>query len=251
MKLTIAIFTFNRKENQVTYNNIPDKYKDDIIFVIQEQEYDFFLNKYTNNKLFIVPNNIGIAKTRQLFYEAHKDDIVWMLDDDLIINKADLIDNKIIKHIINEDDFEDIINWIINNKYIHGGLMLPTFYSIKLWESNYQIIKRNNTNTFYHFNKIKHILLDFEKFILAEDYHTSLQLIEAGYKNIIHTRYLIKSKSYRKGGCNTYRTLELYNECMLDLQKYWSPEIIETSYNKDNRIKMKIRFKKLYMKNNI
>ena len=61
----IYIPTFKRVDNQITFNGLPDKYKEKTILVVQEQEREQY--KY-DCEYFVVGNDIGIAKTRELIY---------------------------------------------------------------------------------------------------------------------------------------------------------------------------------------
>ena len=63
MKLYIP--TFKRVDNQLTFINLPDDIKENVIMVVQDQEKDQY--KYDCEYL-VVDNNIGIAKTRELIY---------------------------------------------------------------------------------------------------------------------------------------------------------------------------------------
>ena len=62
----IYIPTFRRIDNQITFNNLPDKYKEKVIMVVQEQEKDEY--KYDCEYL-VVGNNIGIANVRKEMLE--------------------------------------------------------------------------------------------------------------------------------------------------------------------------------------
>ena len=77
--MKIYIPTFRRVDNQKTFNNLPDKYKEKVIMVVQEQERDE--NKYDCEYL-VVGNNIGIAKTREIIYRHAGKSRFGMLDDD-------------------------------------------------------------------------------------------------------------------------------------------------------------------------
>ena len=59
----IYIPTFRRPNNQMTFDNLPDEYKEKVVMVVQEQEKDEY--KYDVEYL-VVGNDIGIAKTREL-----------------------------------------------------------------------------------------------------------------------------------------------------------------------------------------
>ena len=59
----IYIPTFRRADTQITFDNLPDEYKEKVIMVVQEQEkkdYNYDV------EYLVVGNDIGIAKTREI-----------------------------------------------------------------------------------------------------------------------------------------------------------------------------------------
>ena len=63
--MKIYIPTFKRADNQLTFINLPDDIKKNVIMVVQDQEKDQY--KYDCEYL-VVGNNICIAKTRENIY---------------------------------------------------------------------------------------------------------------------------------------------------------------------------------------
>ena len=78
--MKIYIPTFKRVDNQLTFTNLPDDIKKNVIMVVQDQEKDQY--KYDCEYL-VVDNNIGIAKTRELIYRHAGNQRFGMLDDDV------------------------------------------------------------------------------------------------------------------------------------------------------------------------
>ena len=76
----IYIPTFKRVNEQITLNSIPDKYKDNVILVVQEQERH--LHKHDVEYL-VVGNDIGIAATREQIYNHASKKRYLMVDDDI------------------------------------------------------------------------------------------------------------------------------------------------------------------------
>ena len=61
----IYIPTFKRVNSQTALSKIPDRYKDRVILVVQEQER----NQYNYDvEYYVVGNNIGLSKTKELIY---------------------------------------------------------------------------------------------------------------------------------------------------------------------------------------
>ena len=77
----IYIPTFRRVDTQITFDNLPDEYKEKVIMVVQGQERDEY--KYDVEYL-VVDDNIGIAKTRELICRDAGKRRFYMVDDQLI-----------------------------------------------------------------------------------------------------------------------------------------------------------------------
>ena len=76
----IYIPTFRRVESQITFDSLPDKYKEKTILVVQEHERP--QHKHDVEYL-IVGDNIGIAKSRkEIIYHAGKSRFC-LYDDDI------------------------------------------------------------------------------------------------------------------------------------------------------------------------
>ena len=83
----IYIPTFKRVNEQKTLNSIPDKYKDNVILVVQEQE--LHLHKHDVEYL-VVGNDIGIAETRkQIIYHAGETRF-FIFDDDVEFHRRNI-----------------------------------------------------------------------------------------------------------------------------------------------------------------
>ena len=82
--MKIYIPTFRRVDNQITFDNIPDKIKENVIMVVQEQERDEY--KYDCEYL-VVGDNIGIAKTREIIYPHAGKTKDGMIDDDIVMHR--------------------------------------------------------------------------------------------------------------------------------------------------------------------
>jgi chaperonin GroEL (HSP60 family) len=80
----IYIPTLGRHDNQITYNHLPQKWKDITIMVIQEKEkhlYDY------DCEYLVVDNDIGIAKTRETIYRLAGKTRYMIIDDDITFKR--------------------------------------------------------------------------------------------------------------------------------------------------------------------
>ena len=125
----IYIPTFRRVDNQITFNNLPDKYKEKAIIVVQDHER----SQYNYDvEYFVVGDNIGIAATRkEIIYHAG-DSVFCMYDDDAKFYKRNFkyfgmnqSDMEGSKRQMTEEDFDDMYSlfhtWIDNENVIQVG----------------------------------------------------------------------------------------------------------------------------------
>ena len=61
--MKIYIPTFRRVDQQITFNSLPDKYKEKVVMVVQRQERDLY--DY-DCEYMVVDDNIGLTPTRTL-----------------------------------------------------------------------------------------------------------------------------------------------------------------------------------------
>ena len=112
----IYIPTFRRVDTQTALNNIPQKYKDKVVLVVQEQERKKY--KYDVDYL-VVGNNIGIANTRKIIYDNSKNIKFGMIDDDVIFYRRnsryyDLEPNmEVSKRVMIDSDWDDMFDRIL------------------------------------------------------------------------------------------------------------------------------------------
>ena len=75
--MKIYIPTYKRVNAQITYNALPEKYKERVVMVVQKQEEKLYKEKY-NCEYMIVNDNIGLTKTRtEIFKNNRNKGFVW------------------------------------------------------------------------------------------------------------------------------------------------------------------------------
>ena len=92
--MKIYIPTYKRPNTQITYNALPDKYKDNVVMVVQRQEESLYREKYDCG-FMIVDDDIGLTKTRTQIFEKNRGKFRIFgaqCDDDLIDNYSFQVD---------------------------------------------------------------------------------------------------------------------------------------------------------------
>ena len=124
----IYIPTFRRVDTQITFDNLPDEYKEKVTMVVQGQERDEY--KYDVEYL-VVDDNIGIAKTRELICRDAGKRRFYMVDDQLILHRrnAKYFDREsnmdTAKRICIKDDLDEMFSmfhsWMDDEQIMHIG----------------------------------------------------------------------------------------------------------------------------------
>ena len=258
--IKIVIPTLGRINKQISYNNLPDKYKKNVYFVVREKEYKEIKHKYTiYADIIVLPKNIetGIAPTRVYILEYFKDDRIWMIDDDLTFyrkkpNNDENIKKKWISTKMTEKDFDILFLEITkyhNTGVVHGAINISsTPPSLRYWPRNKN--GKIGGNVFLDIPNLPKDIEYFKYCPAAEDYDTNLQLLKKGYNNIIFTDFCAIEKTNAPGGCSTFRTLEIHNKSQLLLKerhpKYVKINTKKKKKNNEEKINLIIYWKKAY-----
>ena len=248
----IYIPTLGRVDKQTTWENLPPFLKDITVLVVQPKEKDLHGDK----SILVLPeNNMGICKTRKFLYEYAKNQRYGVFDDDLIFLKRRSKGSRPVKTEMSSDDWSELIDttdkWFDNNISVSAlriGILPPTYKDFL-----------NNTAAYtaYFFNG--HVLpqsneLDWS-IEIGEDTHLILQLLERGYSNRVWDKFVFHQKEYAEGGCNTYRTSKLINDCYQKLidahPKYVSnhhgQKFRTKKFNNEEILKLNMKWKQAYL----
>ena len=129
---TLYIPTMGRTDTQVTYDNLSQKYRDMVLFVIPHHERNDY--KYDKKQLLVTPKDIkGIAATREFICRHAGEKRFSMIDDDVIFyrrNQKYYVDYKKTSNMdkskrqMTEQDFDEmfeLFNKWMDDGYIHIG----------------------------------------------------------------------------------------------------------------------------------
>jgi hypothetical protein len=252
--MEIFIPTFNRSENQVTWNNLPPVIANQTQLVVQSGDYNKnhpAYNRY-GAKLYILPPHItNIGQTRQWLITHHGSHIL-MLDDDLDFAVRRTDDPTKFRPATSTDVIQ-MINVI--QSCLEEGVPLVGVssreggnYDTSQFKTATRQLRVHGVNTtFFREKNIRYDRIPF-----MEDFDATLQVLEAGYTNRVLNGWVHNQRggSNAKGGCSTTRTLEAHNEAAIELKKL-HPKFIRL-VDKDSgnwggsRIDVHVSWKKAY-----
>ena len=222
----IIIPTLGRMDKQTTYNNLPDKYKNIVRFVVQSHEFDEMKKRY-GTKVLCLPTEINrIAPTREWIFNQFKTFRFMVFDDDLdfVVKQPNPGEGtKWLSSKFTDQDFDDAFD--LMNKWMDEGIsyggLLPAWVIPDLSQWPIRECQRIMTNVFYDGPKIPKDI-EWTRVPAAEDFDVNLQLLTRGFKNRISAKYMVTcSETNAEGGCSTWRTLEVHNESQRKLAELW------------------------------
>lgn len=233
----IYIPTFRRADNQVTFNNLPDKYKEKTIMVVQEQERSQY--KYDVEYL-VVGDNIGIAATRkEIIYHAG-DSVFCMYDDDVRFYRRNFkyfgrkeSDMEGSKRLMTEEDFDDMYGlfhtWIDNENIIQIGnrnAFLPPSGHLQADLADITGAFMINGKELIKFRDE----IDWTFVKVGEDSMMTLEFLLRGYKNRRSDLFVIDQNFWGEGGCSEFRDSDFHYKEHLKLMKKY-PEYVYVKRN--------------------
>jgi hypothetical protein len=240
--MKIYIPTFRRVDKQITFNNLPDKYKESVVMVVQEQERDLY--NY-DCEYMVVDDNIGLTKTRTEIFKNNRDKKFCMVDDDVtfwrrnqkyikevhdgyvdfkpnmkkVKTESDMDRSK---RLMEESDFDEMFTEF-DDLFDNGDTYRPDQPIIQVScreQSKPPVGIRTRTNlagiSFQFFNGV-HIDkifddIDWNMVKVGQDSMWQLEFLLHGYQLRMSDIFCIKSLWWQEGGVSEYRDAKMYDE---------------------------------------
>lgn len=225
----IYIPTFKRVDSQTALSKIPDSYKDRVILVVQEQER----NQYNYDvEYYVVGNNIGLSKTKELIYRhAGKkryamvdDDVIWYRRNSKYYGKTPNMEKS--KRECNEKDWGEMLEKIDNlmneKKVISVGHKEDGFPPSSINKNSFL------TGAFWiDGEKLSEIIddVDWNEFYTCQDIAFNFEVLLRGYTTRKLGEFCMAHKYNvnASGGCSSYRTQKMRDDVVQQLLKKWKP----------------------------
>ena len=246
----IYIPTLGRVDKQITWESLPDFLKEITVLVVQPKEKDLHGDK----PILVLPeNDIGICKTRKFIYEYanSRNQRYGVFDDDLKFKKRQPKGIRPVKTEMSIDDWKSLVEII--NQWFDNGISISALRSGTLPPLDYDFIDNTSMFTCYFFNgKVLPQSSDLDWGIeIGEDAHLILQLLQRGHCSRVWDKFVFLQKEYSDGGCNTYRTSKIINDCHQQLLNahpdYVKHNGTKKTFNGEETIKLKIKWKQAYL----
>ena len=240
--MKIYIPTFRRVDQQITFNSLPDKYKEKVVMVVQRQERDLY--DY-DCEYMVVDDNIGLTLTRTHIFANNRNKRFCIVDDDVVFFRrnqkyikeapdgyVDFKPNMVkvktesdmdgSKRLMKESDFDEMFIEF-NDLFDNGDSYRPHQPIIQVSskeQSQPPVGIRTRTNmagkSFHFFNGV-HIDkifddIDWNMVKVGQDSMWQLELLLHGYQLRLNDIFCFKSLWWQEGGVSEYRDAKMYNE---------------------------------------
>ena len=220
----IYIPSYNRVGQQKTYDNLSYKWKEKTYIVASPNE------NHVGYQILDCPiQGTGIAPVRKWISEHGEGKRYAVFDDDIefVYTRRENEEGPSNTPLTEKqfDDMFDTMNSWIDEGYIH--VACDVCWNPPTRNIDFKINSRITTNIFYDGTKLPIDKIDWTSLDIAEDYFVNLQLLTMGYQNKVSLKYRTNpSATQSKGGCSTFRTLDIHNESMKKLKEKFS-EFVE------------------------
>lgn len=215
--MQIFIPTYGRAARQVTWASLPAALRARTTLVVQARERQL----YTAYPTAVLPDNVRtIAATREWIVFKHfpkvaRGEKLVMLDDDLKFQTRRKDDPG---KFLESTDKEKLALFAALeralDRYVHVGVV-PREGGNRAVAGDMECTRMMRVLGYYvpTLQKLKVSFLRGGPQFTLEDFDMLLQLLRAGYKNLVLTAWCQgQGSSNEQGGCASYRTLELHNK---------------------------------------
>ena len=203
--LRIYIPTRGRVEKQITLRSLPKELWAQTWLVCPADEADSL--KKLHKKVLVQPDHITtIAAKREWIVKQHKGDKLIMLDDDCGFYARGR--SGLLKEYATDSVIVGLFTWVEDmlDTYAHVGV------SSRMGNNRVEEDVKRTTRMMhaiaYHVPTMKRVV-EFNRVAMREDFDYTLQLLKAGYDNVVRYDVCVAPGSYgAKGGCADERTVQ-------------------------------------------
>ncbi len=206
--MNIYIPSLGRVSTQTTLLGLPPDVREKVTLVVPPYEYPMYFEMWGDTCLIEKPEVSGIGSVRQWCVEQSPEKVL-MLDDDLTFFTRRKDEPTKFQNSTDEDiktwlhDFESMLDG-----YAH--MSLAPREGANRDTNQYRWNIRMLRVLAYRSELLRDLGIRFDRLPVMEDFDVSLQLLRAGFPSCTLNEWCQNQYgSGTKGGCSTYRTLEV------------------------------------------
>lgn len=224
MELKIFIPTKGRVDRQVTWNRMPEKLRKQTLIVCPADEG---LSHQSYGRSVLACPEKGIGATRDwIMRYAYKKGIkrLVMVDDDVVLQRR-----RVDMRITNADlkEYEGAFKWLDTKLKIYAHASWGTRFLAFAAKGEEMSPGRAMYALGYDVKKFFEVKAGFcknmPKMPVMEDFHVTLQLLRAGFPNVVSLEWRASPyASNAPGGCSTWRNIKNHSDSARRLAKLHS-----------------------------
>lgn len=207
--MKIYIPTRGRVDRQITLRSLPASLRGRTWLVAPKDEVPHLKKLHKN--VTAQPDEVTtIAAKREWIVKQHKGDKLIMLDDDCGFYARGK--NGLLKEYANDAVIEELFQWVEDqlDAFAHVGI------SSRMGNNRVEEPEKRTSRMMhaiaFHVPTMKRVV-EFNRVAMREDFDYTLQLLRAGYDNIVKYDVCVAPGSYgAKGGCADERTVQKSDE---------------------------------------
>lgn len=258
--MPLRILTLGRPHKQVTFDNLPDRYKERMEFVVQEQDYydneQSYLKLLPRRGFYILPPEIkNLHQTRQHLLENTDTGYDLQMDDDLVFS-ARRTDEPTKFRPMEEEDFTDMFAGILD-ALDEGAAFVGVSHREGANRNTERFLYATRQMRVHAFSPKKlrelRVRWDILRSPGPEDFAMLLQLLTCGCANVVLNSWVHnQGGSNVDGGCSLYRTPDVHADACHQLAELF-PKFVKVvkketkgSWGGGERTDVRIQWKKAY-----
>jgi hypothetical protein len=232
MKMKIVIPSHNRSDSIRSLNMIPDSYAKQVYIVVRSGEQYEKYKKYEDKYNVLAFDNLtGIGDKRDAIVRHFAGEKIWMVDDDCLLRRAWLNEEKnvitVYKEPLNEKEFLECMEWCSDliDKYPYAVLR-PQIFPLGKNHWPYKLNSWAFTNAFLNLKILDADTLRYNLLPYTEDVVAFLSTIDAGYDVAQVSKWMVKTaRPGNPGGMSDIRTAELMEKSAIELHKLFPKHV--------------------------
>ena len=229
----ILIPTYKRIEKQLTWDLIPEKWRDKTFLIVSDSEYDEHLKRGRNAVVCPVQGS-GLAPVREWIAKKYYGNKISIVDDDL--EKLEVGYGNKYRNFDSEDDFDEMMkvmdNYLEKFPCAHIGACMGTTISSDpkylLFNHSVPIVWMFYNLTFISYEDINRI--NWTLVPVWQDVAVGLQFLMLGYSTIGVYKYRYTMTPFNEGGVSEFRDNKIISDCIKKIADTF-PEVCRINEN--------------------
>ena len=212
--MKIVIPTYKREDaSRLVYNQLPENLREVTFLFTKEERVPFLRKRFPEANIIPLPNETnGIADTRQRILDYFPNDKLWMIDDQVKLQRRSA-DFRVIGWATGED-IRILYDWISYCLDFYTEVGVSSRPGNDKVHEPFRINERCYTCQGLRSDVLHQLGIEFSGLykksgiMFLEDFYLTITLLKRGYPNIVLYDFVADADHGRKGGNSEFRSRE-------------------------------------------